>query len=80
MQLQSEFREPLAKIGEEPLGVLTTLEARHIVVGEPHENHVPPRVTPPPLVGPQVKHVMQEDVREQRRYRCLRHEAPSERR
>ena len=70
MQLQSEFREPLAEIGEEPLSVLTMLKARHIVVGEPHEDHVPPRVAPPPLVGPQVKHVVQVDVREQRRHRC----------
>jgi hypothetical protein len=70
VQLQPELREALAEISEEPLGVLTMLKARHIVVGVPHENHVPPRVAPPPLVGPQVKHVVQEDVREQRRYRC----------
>ena len=66
MQLQAEPREPVAKLGEEPLGVLTMLKARHVVVGEPHEHHVPARVPPPPLVGPQVEHVVQEDVREQR--------------
>ena len=69
MQLQPELREPVAQIGQEPLGVLTMLKARHIVVGEPHENHVPARVPPPPLVGPQVEHVVQEHVREQRRNR-----------
>ena len=62
MQLQSELREPVAEIGEEPLGVLTMLEAHHVVVGEPREDHVPARVTPAPLVGPQVKDVMQVDV------------------
>ena len=67
MQLQTELREPVAQIGEEPLGVLTMLEARHVVVGEPREDHVPARVAPSPLVGPEVEHVVQVDVGEQRR-------------
>jgi hypothetical protein len=33
VQLQPELREALAEISEEPLGVLTILKARHIVVG-----------------------------------------------
>ena len=66
MQLQTELREPVAQIGEEPLGVLTMLKARHVVIGEPQEDHVPARVTPSPLVGPEVEDVMQEDVRKQR--------------
>src|SRR5450755_830245 len=66
MQHQPELREPAAKIGQEPLSVVAMLKARHVVVGVPHENHVPSRVAPPPLVGPQVEHVMKEDVREQR--------------
>ena len=69
MQLQAELREPVAQIGEEPLGVVSVLEARHVVVGEPREDHVPSRVPPPPLVGPQVKHVVQVDVGKQRRDR-----------
>jgi hypothetical protein len=32
MQVQAESREPLAEIGEEPLGVLTMLKARQKVV------------------------------------------------
>ncbi len=62
MQLQTELREPVAELGKEPLSVFTMLKARHVVVGEPQEDHVPARVTPPPLVGPQVEHVMQVDV------------------
>src|SRR3954447_4112081 len=62
MQLQTEHREPFAKIGKEALGLVTMLKARHVVVGEPHENHVPARVAPPPLVGPQIEHVVQVDV------------------
>jgi len=68
-QLQAEHREPVAKVGKEPLGVITMLKARHVVIGEPREDHVPTRVPPPPLVGPQVKDVVEVDVREQRRNR-----------
>ena len=46
------------------------LEPHHEVVGEAHDDHVAARVPPPPLVGPQVKDVVQVDVREQRRNRC----------
>jgi hypothetical protein len=41
MQFQAEFREPLAEIGEESLGVLAMLEARQEVVSEPREDNVP---------------------------------------
>ena len=54
VQFQAERREPVAKVGEEPLGVLTVLEPGDVVVGEPHEDHVPARVSPPPLMGPEV--------------------------
>ena len=70
VQLQAELREPLAKISEEPLGVLTMLEADDEVVSEAHDDHVTVRVAPSPLVGPQVKDVVQVDVCEQRRNRC----------
>ena len=38
-------REPLAQIGQEPLGLVTMLEARHVVVGEANENHIPARAS-----------------------------------
>ena len=41
MQLQTELREPVAQIGQEPLGVLTMLKARHVVVGEPRRGSRP---------------------------------------
>ena len=37
----TELREPVAQIGQEPLGVLTMLEAHHVVIGEPHDDHHP---------------------------------------
>ena len=69
VQLQAELREPCAKIGQEPLGVIPVLEAHHEVVGEAHDDHVTARVPTPPLVGPQVEDVVQVDVRKQRRNR-----------
>ena len=35
MQLQPEPREPVAQVSQEPLGVVSMLEAHHVVVGEP---------------------------------------------
>jgi hypothetical protein len=52
MQFQPEPREALAEAGEEPLGVLTVLEARQEVVGEPHEDNIPARPAASPMVGP----------------------------
>ena len=67
MQFQAELREPLAKVMQEPLGVVTVLESRYVVVGEPREDHVPARVSPAPLMGPEVENVVQVDVGKQRR-------------
>src|SRR5512135_739846 len=61
-QLQAEPRKPAAKISQEPLSVTAMLEAHHVVVGEAHDDHVTMRVPPPPLVGPQVEHVMEVNV------------------
>ena len=48
VQLQPELREPLAKLGEEPLRVVLVLEPDDKVIGEPHDDHVTVRVPPPP--------------------------------
>src|SRR6266511_4928185 len=65
-QLQAELRKSVAKLGEEPLGVIPVLEADDVVVGEAHDDHIATRMPPPPLVGPQVEHVVEVDVCEQR--------------
>jgi len=59
MQLQTKLREPVTQISQEPLGVLTMLKARHIVISEPRKDDISSRVTLAPLVGPQVKHVVE---------------------
>ena len=69
VQPQPELREPLAKLGEEPLGVVPMLEAHHSVVSEPHSDDIAARLATPPLVDPQVEDVMQVHVRKQRRDR-----------
>ena len=80
MQLQTERREPVAKLSPEPLGVLPMLKPHHEVIGPAHDNHITMCMPAPPLVSPEVKDVVRVDVREQRRNRCLRREAPSRRR
>src|SRR5512142_1229614 len=70
VQLQGEPREPLAEIPQELPGVSQMLEPGDEVVGETHDDHVAARVPPPPPLGPQVKDIVEVDVRQQRGYRC----------
>src|SRR6266536_3884075 len=69
-QLQAELRKSVAKLGEEPLGVIPVLEADDVVVGDAHDDHLATRMPPPPLVGPEVEDGVEVDVCEQRRDRC----------
>jgi hypothetical protein len=65
MQLQPEPRQPLAKIGPEPLRILLVLEPDR-VVSETHDDHITVRMPAPPPVSPQVEDVMEVHVGEQR--------------
>jgi len=67
--LQTELRETLANPGKETLSIRTMLKASSNIVSETHQDHIPACVTPPPLLCPEVKNVVQEDVCEQRRNR-----------
>ena len=69
VQLQTKAREPLAKLGPEPLGLATILKAHHEVIREPRHDDIAASVPRTPLVDPQVEHVMEVNVREQRRNR-----------
>ena len=55
VQLQAEPREPLAKIGVEPFGVVTMLKAHDEVIREAHDDHVAARVAASAPLGPQVR-------------------------
>ena len=70
VQLQAESREPVAEVPQELPGVSQMLEPGDEVVGEAHDDHVAARVPPPPPIGPQVKDIVEIDVRQQRGYRC----------
>src|SRR5262249_37325682 len=59
-------RKPLAQLFEEPLGLLTMLESNDEVVGEAHDHDISERLLLPPLLDPEVEHVMEIDVRQER--------------
>ena len=59
IQLQTELREPAAKVSPEPVGVIPMLEPHHEVVRETRDDDVTTRVPSPPLMSPQVKDVVE---------------------
>src|SRR5437867_539620 len=66
VQRQPELREPLAQLGEEPLGLLPMLESHDEVVREAHQHHISVRLLRPPPLDPEIEHVVQIDVGQQR--------------
>jgi hypothetical protein len=66
IERQRELLEPLAHIVPEAPGVRLVLEADDNVISIPHEDHVARGLVPSPARGPEVEHVMQVDVGEQR--------------
>ena len=67
VQFQTELREPLAKVGEEPLRIGLMLEPGHKVVGEPRDDHITVGVPSSPLPDPPVEDVVEIDVGKQGR-------------
>src|SRR5438876_178719 len=67
MQFQSELSKPLDKLRPEPLGVRLALESNHYVVGEPHDDDLAVGLLPAPRLDPELKHVVEVDVRQERR-------------
>src|SRR2546425_935276 len=68
VQLQAELRESFTQLREEPLGVRPVLEPHDEVVRVPHDNHVAVGVRLPPPLSPEVEHVVQVHVGQERRY------------
>jgi hypothetical protein len=62
VQFQFEFRHPVAQVRQKPFGIATMLKANDRVVSVSHHDHGTPRVTSPPLLGPQIVDVVEEDV------------------
>ena len=67
MQFQVELPTPLGELGPESFGIRLDLESHHDVIGEAHDDDVALRTLLTPGLDPQVKHVMEIDVRQQRR-------------
>lgn len=68
VQFQTKLRESLREIRPESLGIRLDLESQHDVIRVAHDNDVAARLLPTPCVDPQVKHVVEIDVRQLRRY------------
>src|SRR5213593_3965108 len=66
MQRQPELREPLAQLGEELLGLLPMLESHDEVVGEAHDHDLSARLLLSPPLDPEIEHVVQVEVGQQR--------------
>ena len=84
MQLQPKLREALAQLGQEPLGVRPVLKPHDEVVRIPHDDHVAVGLRLPPPLDPEVEHVVQVDVGQERRctpalWRSLLHSASTAR-
>src|SRR5271167_1746827 len=67
MQFQVELSHSFAKLCPEPFGIRFPLKANYDVVGKPHDDHVTASLFPTPRLGPQVEHVVQVNVGQQRR-------------
>ena len=70
VQRQPELRQPLAKIGQQPLRVGLVLETHDEVVREADDDYITVRLVTSPPCHPQVQDVMKVNVGEQRRRRC----------
>src|SRR5437867_4327516 len=66
MQLQAEPAEPLAQLGQDPLGILAMLESHDEVIGKPHDDGVAVGLRLPPPLDPEVEHIVQVEVGQQR--------------
>ncbi len=67
MQFQAELSYSLDQFCPEPYGIRFRLETHHDVVGKPHDDQVTAGVLPTPRLGPQVEHIVEIDVSQQRR-------------
>jgi hypothetical protein len=67
MQLQVELPKPLGELCPESFGIRLDLESHHDVIGEAHDDDVAVCALLTPGLDPQVKHVVEIDVRQQRR-------------
>jgi hypothetical protein len=61
VQRQTEPRESLAQLGQKLLGIISMLESRDKIIGEPDDDVVAARLPLTPSMGPEVEDVVQVD-------------------
>ena len=66
MQFEVEPVESLPQVAQKLLGVVFVLEADNEIVTVPHDNDVSPCVPAAPLGGPEVKDIVEIEIRKQR--------------
>jgi len=66
VQLQTELRPPLTKVGKELLRIGLMLESGHKVISKTNDDDVTVGILPSPLPDPPVKDVVEVDVGQQR--------------
>jgi hypothetical protein len=66
MKLQVKLQKSISEFDQEPFSVFLVLKTYHEIVAKPDNDNITTAVFAPPLVGPQIKHVMQVDVGQQR--------------
>jgi len=66
VQLQAESIEPVAQLSPELHGVLPMLESDDEVVREAHDDHLAPRLPSSPAPDPEVEHVVQVEIGQER--------------
>jgi len=67
MQFQAELSHSLDQVRPEPYGIRLHLKAHHDMVSQPHDDYVTAGLFLTPRLGPQVEHIMEIDLRQQRR-------------
>src|SRR3989440_7816657 len=67
MQFQFELGEPLRQLFVKPLGLPAVLKTHHEVISPTNDDDLAAGFCPPPVLLPEVEHVVQIDVGHQRR-------------
>ena len=62
MERQAKLGQPVLEVSQHPPRIRRFLKAHHEVVSIAHDRHPTGRMPPPPLVDPEIEHVVQEDV------------------
>ena len=59
MQFQGKLVEAFPQVFVKPFGIRSVFEAHHEIISKAHYDNVAARVPTPPLIGPQIEHVVQ---------------------